>query len=145
MLIAGEFEEAAERLEEEVVKHTFLKELQETFTEKKLATVSMPEYVSAISQIWNGTIMTTNFDRVIETAFKHETVVIDSIFPNSKKEIPRIDGAAQQNHQLLIKLHGDINDVHNLVLTKSQYDGVYGNDTNNIDFGKELPTPTSDS
>ncbi|MBU4439858.1 MAG: SIR2 family protein, partial [Firmicutes bacterium] len=139
MLIAGEFEEAAERLEEEVVKHTFLKELQETFSEKKITLDSMPEYVSAIPQIWNGTIMTTNFDRVIETAFQQENIAIDSIFPNSKKEIPRIDGAAQQNHQLLIKLHGDINDVHNMVLTKGQYDDVYGNDKHNIDFSKELP------
>ncbi|KAF5067237.1 Tetratricopeptide repeat protein [anaerobic digester metagenome] len=139
MLNDGEFEEAAERLEKEVVKHTLLKELEDAFAKEKLATVSMPEYVSTIPQIWNGTIMTTNFDRIIETAFQHENIVIDHIFPNSKKEIPRIDGAAQQNQQLLIKLHGDINDVHNVVLTKSQYDDVYGHDKNKIDFSKELP------
>lgn len=44
-----------------------------------------------------------------------------------------------ENKHLLIKLHGDINDPWNMVLTKSAYDKCYGGDPEVPDLEKPMP------
>jgi len=134
LLNQGKYEEAASLLEEEIVRNDFLLELHRIFGLSKLKDVTLPEYIKLIPHIWKGNIITTNFDRVIETVFMQEQIQIDNIVPHSAREKDRILNAIQQGLKLIIKLHGDIEDYNHLVLTKEEYDETYGKEEKGVDL-----------
>lgn len=84
-----------------------------------------------------GLIITTNFDRVLETVYlKCKDVPIQTVTPNQKDLL----GQLRQNLSLgLFKLHGDISSdtvaIDDLVFTRDQYDRKYADDS---DLVKEL-------
>lgn len=96
-------------------------------------------YVWDFPDLFNGCVITTNFDRVIEScydkqgkSFKEKTVGLNN--PSSFiKAITRGD-------RYLLKLHGNIDDPNYRVFKKGEYQQAYsGNDQQLVDMTYPLP------
>lgn len=136
MLDSGQYEEAASRLDEEMTSFDFLRDLEKKYDPTDLESIELPEIYKHITSIWRGNVATTNFDRILEKAYRNAQIELDAITPYDVF-INRVDAAIQQSKNLIIKLHGDVNDKDNMVLTKNKYDECYGVKEVNM----ELPMP----
>jgi len=123
------YEEAASYLSEELMKenpNSFHQKIREVFDREIPSCPESP--ITLFSSLFRGAIVTTNFDHVIENITKYQTILI-----SQKKEFSEIlKGTAQK---VVLKLHGDVNDVENIILTKEQYNQSY---LENPDFQKEF-------
>lgn len=129
-LSAGEFEEAASLLCEEMGEFEFQEELYDIFGPHTLpeAISKMSEARKAISQIFIGPLVTTNVEQVLEKLYHHSLPVL---CPHTTYHQSQTDRALQSSSPILFKLHGDIGDPAHVVFTKESYDAVYQNLTEN--------------
>lgn len=125
----GKFEEAASEILKEVGEFDFRNILSKTFSKDKIIENELPDYLYLIPKLWKGVIITTNFDAIIENAYGNE---IYTIIPRGKYDDGIVNSIVQFNKNFLIKIHGDINNVWDVILTKEEYDEIYGNNHNNI-------------
>ena len=68
--------------------------------------------------LFKQSIITTNFDHVIENLTNYKTVLI-----SQKKEFSEI--LRGTTPKVVLKLHGDVKNIENIILTKEQYDQSY--------------------
>lgn len=77
-----------------------------------------------------GTVMTTNFDRVLEEVYDRCHAKFEKIVSPYEPDI--LAQVRQNSPHCLFKLHGDIgpeiHDIGKLVFTKTQYDAAYNSD-----------------
>jgi hypothetical protein len=93
---------------------------------------TIPDVIFRLAELFSDTVVTTNYDRLIEQAFetgKPEPVQIitgenATEFPNPLKTT-------------IVKLHGDIRRPGHCILSKDQYDAAYGAGEINL----SLPIP----
>lgn len=87
-----------------------------------------------LARMVNWGVVTTNYDRLLERTYEKFDASFSEVFigPEPEMHSEFIDG----NH-VLLKMHGDINRNSKRVLTKDEYDRVYGAD--GIDFNLPLP------
>jgi len=71
-----------------------------------------------------GPVVTTNFDRVLETAFRRANRPFEAIVSGAPEH--QLTRAFDFSVSTLFKLHGDAEDPERLVLTLSQYTERYG-------------------
>ena len=85
-----------------------------------------------ITELFPDTVITTNYDRLIEQAF-------DTGAPNAYQVINGMDAMADAaaDRTTIIKLHGDIRTPGSCILSKNQYDHAYGG--NAIDLTRPIP------
>src|SRR5262249_58871219 len=85
-----------------------------------------------IAELFTDTVITTNYDRLIEEAFdtgaNNAFQVINGV---NALEDPATDRVS------IIKLHGDVRTPGNCIVSKNQYDQAYGN--NEIDLSRPIP------
>jgi isopentenyldiphosphate isomerase len=74
-------------------------------------------YHKLLSQFEFDTILTTNFDNLIENQYEQQGVVINRIWKS--EHLPFFD---EKRFVQLIKIHGTIDDIKSIVLAKSDYD-----------------------
>lgn len=86
---------------------------------------SKNQAVYIIPELFFGTIVTTNFDRILEHLHK-DIPDFDIAFPNHLEKIEQI---IQKRKRLLYKIHGCISDAKNIVFTKTKYNEVYYHDS----------------
>ena len=67
-----------------------------------------------------ATWWTTNYDRLIETALEDENRVIDV-----KHAVAQFRSSPRQRDAVLYKMHGDVSDPDNAVVTKDDYEGYF--------------------
>ena len=83
-------------------------------------------------ELFTDTVITTNYDRLIEQAFdtgaKDIFQIIDGMNPLDDPDPNRVS---------IIKLHGDIKNPDRCILSKKQYDQAYGN--GGIDLTRPIP------
>lgn len=94
-----------------------------------------PAYQNWMPKLFKGLVLTTNFDRCLEDLFED----LESVNPGDDFQKKRAERAGFEHQNLLIKLHGDVNDPSNMVLTKSAYDKCYGDDPDLPDIEKPMP------
>ncbi len=124
----GEFEEAAQDLLEALGDFDFQDALTIEFGEKKLAGVNLRGAVSYLPRLTDGPIITTNFDGVLEKVFADSGARFEEIvWGATRAQILR--KAIGQNRRYLLKLHGDVEDDSDRVLTLNQYEKAYGGGT----------------
>lgn len=82
-----------------------------------------------------GSIVTTNFDTVIEQVAAANAIRLDTVWG---ARIGAVREAAFGTQRLLIKLHGDARDESHRVLTREEYTRFYGDDPKACD--PTLPT-----
>ncbi len=121
----GRFEEAASALRDEMVEHDFLEELYHIFGKHTLpgAMDKLSAARKSLPNLFRSTVITTNFERVIEEIYQHS---LEVICPHTDYQLPKIRRALQNGKPVLFKLHGDIEDRDNIVITKEGYDRFYG-------------------
>lgn len=123
-LNAGQFEEAASTLREEMGKYAFQEELDQTFGPRTVpdAMEKLTPARKAIPRIFNGPMMTTNVDLCLEEIYDHR---LEVLCPHTKYHLPQADRALQTAAPILFKLHGSVSDREHMVFTKEAYDKVY--------------------
>ena len=113
------YEEAASYLSQELAKENpglFYQKIQEAF-DKDIP--SYPESPLALfSSLFKGPIVTTNFDHVLETVTGYQTAFVNQEDTFSKF----LKGT---DRRIILKLHGDVSNVENIILTKEQYNNSY--------------------
>lgn len=130
------YEEAAEVMEK-ACGDAWFDLLRDSFDPQQIGRRrgSRPAYQKWLPQLFQGLVLTTNFDRCLEDLYGDP----DSVNPGDDFQRDRADRAGFENKHLLIKLHGDINDPWHMVLTKTAYDECYGADPGAPDLEKPMP------
>lgn len=128
LLAAGEFETIIAEIEAKRGREVFVAEIRDVFG--KSGTV--PDAVRRLAELFNDTVLTTNYDRLLEQAFdassEDRLQIINALIRSEQPDAERTT---------LIKLHGDITNPGKCILSKNQYDDAYGADALNL----SLPIP----
>lgn len=137
-LKSGEYEEAAEDLQTARGYRAFHDAISNTFGVHKVAGMELKGAVYALPTLARGPVITTNFDHVLEEAFKQAGKPFAQEVWGIKADLAI--SALQQNLRFLLKIHGDAEDSTDRILTKSDYQKQYGTvEDSNIDFSLPLP------
>lgn len=138
MLNAGEYEQAAETLLFERAYQAFHDAIDSSFGSHKLADKNLKGAVSSLPQLAAGPVITTNFDHVLETVFRQSNTPFERIVWGAKADL--VTMALNRQQRILLKLHGDADDITERVLTKTDYQKHYGSaDGSTIDLSLPLP------
>jgi tetratricopeptide (TPR) repeat protein len=84
--------------------------------------VSKKTAVDVLTELPNGPIITTNFDRVIEQVFKKAGLSLDVLAGDRREQTAE---ALQFRTNVLLKIHGDFADPQSRIFTKTSYDRAY--------------------
>jgi len=132
------YEEAAEALLRTIGMLAFKDAIENEFGLHKLEGTKLVGAVSYLPQLTTGPVITTNFDRLLETVFDAVGSAFQEKIWGAKADV--VTESLAKNERLLLKLHGDVRDSADRILTKSDYNKHYlKNDGSDIDFEKPLP------
>ena len=123
-LNAWRYEEAAQEIVDHAHASAWQDILRESFDSKQIRDrlPLRPGYQSLLPRLFPGKMLTTNFDHCLEWLYTDW----NKILPDSDFNSLREHHASFFDEHILIKLHGDIDNIPGLVLTKSSYDQHYG-------------------
>jgi NAD-dependent SIR2 family protein deacetylase len=128
LLANGQFETVIEEIENVRGRDVFTQEIRDVFSH----TGNITDSTLLLTELFDDTVITTNYDRLIEQAFdtgqENAFQVINGLNALEKPAVDRVT---------IIKLHGDIKNPARCILSKNQYDQAYGNDHLNM----TLPIP----
>jgi len=128
LLANGEYETVIGEIEANRGRDVFIQEIRDVFSR----TGQIADITLLITELFTDTIITTNYDRLIEQAFdtgaKDTFQIIDGMNPLDDPDPNRVS---------IIKLHGDIKNPDRCILSKKQYDQAYGN--GGIDLTRPIP------
>lgn len=127
LLDGNDFEGAAEALLQELGPDGFQSMVavaagDRAIDERRLRMGSL----ALLALLGQGPVVTTNFDRVLEAAFKANHREFESVVSGPRPDL--IVDALHGNRHVLIKLHGDWQDRVGRTFTKSDYDANYVTD-----------------
>lgn len=124
----GEYETVISEIEANRGRDVFVQEVRDVFSK----TGAITDTTLLVTELFPDTVITTNYDRLIEQAF-------DTGAKNAFQIISGLDAFAEPatDRVSIIKLHGDIKTPGQCILSKNQYDQAYGN--GGIDL--RLPIP----
>lgn len=138
-LASGLYEEAAQALHDDMSAAGFNELLESAFKSKK-DLFGAVQYIPFLFP--SSSIITTNFDDLIERIFKEVGKAFDQV--RSGRSLNEVVRLMQMGNKLLIKLHGSCDLVVERVLLKDEYDIAYavGNEVKNffnrVLFGQSL-------
>jgi len=123
LLASGAYETVLEKIEAARGRDVFINEIRDEFSRSG----TIPEVVWRISELFADTVITTNYDRLIEKSFETgeegKVQVINGLNALEQPDPKKI---------AVIKLHGDIREPKRCILSKNQYDEAYGNGSLNM-------------
>lgn len=123
LLASGAYETVLEDIEAVRGREVFINEIRDEFSRSG----TIPDVVWRISELFTDTVITTNYDRLIEHAYDTgeagKVQVINGLNALEKPDPKKIT---------VIKLHGDIQNPKRCILSKNQYDEAYGNGSLNM-------------
>lgn len=113
----GQYEEVIAHIEQQYGREVFAQEIRDVFGRRG----SIQGITLLISEMFTDTLITTNYDRLLEQVFDtggaSHVQVITGV---SAMDLPAPDKIT------LIKIHGDFKDPAHCILGKMQYDAAYG-------------------
>ena len=123
LLADGAFETVLEEIAAVRGREVFIQEIRDEFSRN----LTIPDVVWRISELFTDTVITTNYDRLLEQSF--ETGEADRV-----QVINGLNALEQPDPKKItvIKLHGDIREPKRCILSKNQYDEAYGNGSLNM-------------
>jgi tetratricopeptide (TPR) repeat protein len=122
-LAEGEYEEAAETVEQGLGPAIFNKRVAHTFGKRRSQECELQGAVLALPKLAAGPVVTTNFDRILERVFAEFGSPFEHVVWGSQVDSMR--QAISENKPFLLKIHGDAEERSGRVLTKSEYDKHY--------------------
>lgn len=127
-LANGEYEQVIEYIEGVHGSEVFAQEIRDVFSK----TGSIQDVTLRISELFGDTLITTNYDRLLEQVFDTGTdCAVQVINGMTAMEQPEADKIT------VIKLHGDIQHPQRCILGKAQYDQAYGEEE--LDLERSIP------
>ena len=127
-LAKGEYEAVIETIESTRGADVFAQEIRDAFSK----TGRLEEITLQISGLFSDTLITTNYDRLLEQSFDtgpgEEVQVIDSTGAMTRPDPDKVT---------IIKLHGYILAPQRCILGKKQYDDAYGE--THLNLSKPIP------
>lgn len=128
LLDNGHFEKVIEEIEGIGHRDAFIQEIKDVFSK----TGRLTQTILLLTELFTDTLITTNYDHILQQAYdvgkKNEIQLLDR---TNILENPDI------NKTTIIKLHGDIRQPANCIISKSQYNDAYGK--GNLDISKPIP------
>lgn len=128
LLTSGQYETVIAEIEAIRGRDVFTQEIRDVFNR----TGELTNSTLLITELFTDTVITTNYDRLIEQAFdtgaKNAFQLINGMNALADPDTDRVS---------IIKLHGDIKTPGQCILSKNQYDQAYGN--NEIDMTRPIP------
>ncbi len=128
LLASGQYEAVIKEIEASRGRDVFIQEIRDVFSR----TGRITDTTLLITELFPDTILTTNYDRLIEQAFdtgaENAFQVINGM---TALAVPATDRVS------IIKLHGDVRTPGNCILSKNQYNQAYGN--GGIDMTLPIP------
>lgn len=123
LLAAGAYETVLAEIEAVRGREVFTREIRDEFSR----TSTIPDVVWRIAELFTDTVITTNYDRLLEQSFETgeagRVQVINGLNALEQPDPKKIT---------VIKLHGDIREPQRCILSKNQYDEAYGNGSLNL-------------
>ena len=123
LLTSGDYETVLEEIEAVRGREVFIQEIRDEFSRN----LTIPDVVWRISELFADTVITTNYDRLLEQSFETgeagRVQVINGLNALEQPDPKKIT---------VIKLHGDIREPKRCILSKNQYDEAYGNGSLNM-------------
>lgn len=125
----GQYEQIIDHIEKKLGRDVFSQEIRDVFGR----TGKISDITFRIQELFSDTIITTNYDRLIEQVFDiGNGPSIQAINSTDATESPDAEKTT------IYKIHGDIDKPLKCILSKSQYDDAYGE--NEIDMEKPIPS-----
>ncbi len=121
MIDAGNYEDAASALIANMPNPLFNEKLEQTFRARQLDNVVGA--VKYLPRIFASTVVTTNYDNILELVFQDLEIEFDEILFG--KRIEDHSEFRRNEQRCLLKLHGDFRRPSTRVLTKPEYDSCY--------------------
>lgn len=133
------YEKAAETLVDAMGRRTFNRRIRELYGKSACRAIDVKrQTVAIIPRLGYGPVVTTNFDRLLERAFRIARMPIRKIETGARTKLSSI--ALDRNRPYLFKVHGDAESPYSRVLTHSEYRSRYGRPrAGRIDIKKPLP------
>lgn len=100
-----------------IVKHSIRKYLVAAYEKMKKDGVITPQLLDEIRRLRFRSIWTTNYDSLLEDCHKQENLDISSIYQEKYLTTVR-----ESKGGVVYKLHGDLADCNNIVITKSDFE-----------------------
>jgi len=116
-LLNGQFEEVIAQIESIHGRDVFAQEIRDVFGKRG----SIQDVTLLLSELFKDTLITTNYDRLLEQVFETGGVSRVQVLSGvTAMEAP------DPEKTTIIKMHGDIRDPLHCILGKTQYDQAYG-------------------
>lgn len=115
LLDNGEYETVLEEIEAVRGRDVFIQEMKDVFSRNG----SIPDAVWRISELFSDTLITTNYDHLLEQAFDDGESRVQIL---NGKDALKPDASSTT----IIMLHGDIRKPQHCVLSQQQYNEAYG-------------------
>ena len=128
LLKAGKYEEAAEELARKRRGLAFEDMMRQQFSPLSLEGTEISGAVALLPRLARGCLITLNFDRVLETVFERAGLGFEQVVPGAAI-VASYQNALTLNRRYLLKVHGDVEDATNRVLTLREYRRSYGTGT----------------
>lgn len=138
LVAKGKYEEAAEVLQKKAEKHAFQRHFEAAFGDARIGDAPLSGAIRWLPQLSSGPVLTTNFDHLLERVYRQE----GSPFAHQVwgTNVDLAVKAFRRELRLLLKIHGDVDDTGNRVLTLTEYKAQYGStDPEKIDRTRPLP------
>lgn len=128
LLAKGLYEAVIEEIENLRSKEVFVQEIRDAFQKNGKLTST----ILLFSELFSDTVITTNYDRLIEQVF-------DTGKENAYQIISGINPLVEpaSDKVTIIKLHGDIKSPARCIISKNQYNLAYGTDA--LDLSLPIP------
>lgn len=123
MLAGGQYEDIVHAIEAERGSPVFQQELRDAFAGN--GTIPPADYL--IAELFADTLITTNYDRLIEQSFDvGGGKPVQVLTPATILDPPDPESVT------ILKLHGDIAIPGSCILSRNQYEAAYGNGATNL-------------
>lgn len=126
-LVQGCYEEVIAYIEQERGREVFAQEIRDAFGKRG----SIQDITLRISELFTDTLITTNYDRLLEQVFDTGGAGVQVLNGETAMEPP------DPQKVTLIKIHGDVKDPAHCILGKAQYDSAYGETA--LDLHRPIP------
>jgi hypothetical protein len=132
-LEAGEHARMMDIIIDAITLSVFQRDFRSEFEGGKITPSLSP--ATELLDLFEGSAITTNFDRVLEESHKESRPFDEKVVGND--DTGRFLKSIFRGEKYLLKLHGNIDEARDRVLTQTEYDRCYGDG----DIQLELPIP----
>lgn len=130
----GEHESVMDEVIEELSVNVFQRDFADEFEGGRIDPLLSPSAV--LMELLDSCFITTNFDRVLENS-NPDKLFAEKVVGNDTTG--RFVKAVYRSEKYLLKLHGNIDDQRDRVLTREEYNQSYGEREGDIDYSLPIP------